>query len=227
MCIKRRFTIYQTPSHIATQVSQRARRIVLSQGYIAWKVQNQVGRSRTFYWHPEIDIITFPENPYDDEAEQAMVLKLLKQIRVTYLQSFRGQYQEVAAVAERVAIPTTFCRREEWAQPWDWVNCDIGCFQSLKDLIVFVDEKKERAEVAHLRQQGLVTSPPGIWYVPGDIEAVYRDNVTSRLKAQGRILPDHEVPVPSVRIVGGIDMLLTDQRLNIKLRVNPCEYLGM
>jgi hypothetical protein len=207
-------TITNAQSHIALQVSQRSRKLVLSKGYCPWKFETPKGHFEIIYWNPDVDTITFP--PYPDTAPSEE--KRPPGMRMTH---FVHLYPEEAAMAKNIAIPTTSMRHRE-PSGWRSMRSIMDNFPAMRNLVMIVDEVEERKIVTSLIKHHQLATKFGVWNILRDIE-----EDCSRMDPWLPRKVFHKDKVPKLRVVGCVDGILTGQSLNISLRCNPCEYLGM
>jgi hypothetical protein len=213
--VSARFLTSGILSHVALETSRESRHLVFSRGYRVWKMQNGQGHVRHVIWHPVVDVILFPPvPPYRDPAPDLEVCSS------KWLKLFSLQYPEETKMANNIAMYTSMAvRSRPWSGRWKWLN-ELAKFQSLRELVIVVDEEAEKSVVKWLieRKKSQRSDQIGAWKIPQEIEEWLE---------KGKQVWPHILRVPVVRVVESAERVLDGQSLQICLRCNPCEYLRM
>lgn len=196
----------------ALHASRESRCLVFRRGYRVWKMHDGQGRARAVVWNPNVDVILFPPVPGSGACAA---------LRVHYsrwLRYFAIQYPEETEMARNVAVYTSMgFRSRPWGGRWHWL-AELAAFGAMTELVVVVDEEAERAEVEWLMRENRSRNKWGPWKIPVEIEDWFEE---------GRLRWPFMLKTPVVRVVESSERVLGGQSLQICLRCNPCEYLGM
>lgn len=218
-----RFSTIPPCAHAALQVCHQSRETIFRLGYRPWKVYNREGHVQTLYWNPDIDTIVFPPPKAEYYAVRTPRQKSTAVKLYYWLGLFALQYPEETKIAKRIALTTSLCKLGRLQR--FWVVKQIGNFTGMTELVVMVDERFEREQVANLIERGLRTDHMwGNWNLPRSIEEALSSWTPWKGESGGTA---GGLKVPIVRVVRNADGITSNESLQISLRCNPCEYLGI
>lgn len=155
-------------------------------------------------WHPSIDIILFPQSPR--HVRPAIP-------SFNWLRMFAVQYPQEVHAAKNIALHTSIWPKDHRLK--NWVTGHLFKFRSLRNLVMVVDDDYERALVRALAE---TPRPWGPWKIPDSIVEVLEDAMLQ--------WPERMLYSPDVKVVGGVDMILSTSHLEATLRCSTCSYFN-